>query len=85
MTLQTKVMIGTTALYFADKSFDAVRDHFFGDLAGDFYWLLWAALAGVIALALGVAWVTAHKCAYWWKHRKLDVCPINATSTECGR
>ncbi|TAJ97170.1 MAG: hypothetical protein EPO10_29695 [Reyranella sp.] len=77
MNIQAKIVIGSSSLYFADKSFDAVRDHLFADTLGDASWMVWALLAGIIALILGGGYVAAHWCWSWLSYHIDRACEIN--------
>lgn len=72
----TKVVIGSSSLYFADKTFDVIRDHYLAGLFGDAAWILWGVIAGIIAAMLGCGYIAAHKCWTWFRN-KSQSCDIS--------
>ena len=77
MSIQAKVAVASSALYFADKAFDAARDRFFAAVLGEASWLAWALLAGCIALAFGGGYIAISHC--WWFFRD-NTCHIHPRS-----
>lgn len=62
MNLPSKVVLASSSLYFADKTFDAVRDHLLAELLGMEQWIAWGAVAGLAALMTGCGYVVVHWC-----------------------
>lgn len=78
MSIQAKVVMGSSALYFADKTFDAIRDRFFVEMLGDTSWLVWAILASCFTITSGGVYAASHYCLRWAR-RSNPSCDIKDT------
>jgi hypothetical protein len=62
MNLPSKIVLGSSSLYFTDKVFDGVRQHVLEDFFGASGWFADIVFAAAFAAGLGLAWVILHFC-----------------------
>lgn len=62
MNLPSKIVLGSSSLYFTDKVFDGVRQHVLEDSFGASGWAADVVFAAALAGLLGVGWAILHFC-----------------------
>jgi hypothetical protein len=82
MNVPVKITLASSSVWFADKAFDAMRDHFLPNVFGIEQWIVWAAIAGLASIISACGWWAVHHCVRIFR-RTPPTCQIS--SADGGR